>query len=219
MSDDKTYTKAELDAAIAAAKEAQDDKNRELLAEVKDLKAKVRASQEIKPEDLTAMEARAEKAESALAEANKAMKALTAERDKAVKSLETESAFTRKLLVENGLRAELAAAGVTNPVHQKAAIAMHMASVEVVTDGENRIAKVGDKALTDFVKEWAAGEEGKHFVSAPANSGGGAPGGASGGAGGKTITRAAYDALSVPEQAQIGMAAAKGEISIIDQAA
>lgn len=218
MSDDKTYTKAELEAAIAAAKEAQDEKNRELLAEVKDLKAKVRASQEIKPEDLTAMEQRAEKAEAALAEANKNLKALTTERDKAAKDLDRANASLHNHLVENGLRAQLAAVGVTNPVHQKAAIAMHRNSVEVVMDGDQHLARVGDKALADFVKEWAAGEEGKHFVSAPANGGGGAQG-SSAAAGGKTITRDAYDALSIPEQAQIGMAAAKGEISIIDQAA
>ena len=52
--------------------------------------------------------------------------------------------------------------------------------MQVIADGENRGAKVGDKALTDFVSEWAQSDEGKHFVTAPANSGGGAGAGKGG---------------------------------------
>jgi hypothetical protein len=36
---------------------------------------------------------------------------------------------------------------------------------------------MGDKPLVDAVAEWASSDEGKHFISAPANSGGGAAGG------------------------------------------
>jgi hypothetical protein len=54
-------------------------------------------------------------------------------------------------------------------------------NVQIVVEGDARVAKIGDKALSDFVKEWAAGDEGKHFVQAPANSGGGATGGNGGG--------------------------------------
>lgn len=49
-----------------------------------------------------------------------------------------------------------------------------MTNVAVDDTGE---AKVGDKSVTDFVKEWSASEIGKHFV-ASGNSGGGANGGA-----------------------------------------
>ena len=87
-----------------------------------------------------------------------------------------------------------------NPAHLKATQAMLRGQVQIVADGDKRIAKVGDKALKDFVKEWAAGDEGKHFVQAPGNAGGGASGG-SGGAAGKTMARAAFDALGQGERA------------------
>ena len=106
----------------------------------------------------------------------------------------------RKLLVENGLREALASAGVTNAVHQKAAMAMLASGVEVVADGDARAAKFGDKALADYVKEWAAGEEGKHFVAAPVNGGGGAPGG-SGGGSGKTVTNDQFNSMNAKERA------------------
>ena len=186
-------------------------KNAELIADNRTLKR----GAEIKPEDLAAAEDRADKAEHALADAAKSVKAITTERDKAVKSLETEGGFTRKLLVENGLREALAAQGVTNAVHQKAAMAMLAGGVEIATDGDNRVAKVGDKALADFVKEWAGGEEGKHFVAAPGNSGGGAPGGRPGASADKTISRAAFDGLGQAERATF----AKDGGRVVDQAA
>lgn len=198
MADEKSFTQADLDAAIekavAKVQESVDRleaKNAELVGDLR----KARKATEIKPEDLTAAEERADKLEAALAEANKTVKTLTGERDKAVKALESESGFTRKLLVENGLREQLAANGVTNPIHQKAAMAMLAGQVEVSVEGDTRAAKVGDKALAAFVKEWAAGEEGKHFVAAPGNSGGGAPGAQGSSTVAKQIPRAEFDAM------------------------
>ena len=201
MSEEKTFTKAELDAAIAAAKEAQDEKNRELLAEVKDLKAKVRSSQEIKPEDLSAAEERADKAEAALKEAQKSVATLTKERDGAVKALETEQGFTQKLLVENGLTDALTQAGVKEAPHLKAVKAMFAPMVQIVAEGDQRIAKVGDKALLDHVKEWASSDEGKFFVSAPVNGGGGATGG-KGGVTGKTANDEELKAMGAKGRAE-----------------
>lgn len=39
-------------------------------------------------------------------------------------------------------------------------------------------AVIGDKPLADHVTEWAGTDQGKHFITAPANSGGGGQGGA-----------------------------------------
>ena len=72
----------------------------------------------------------------------------------------------------------------------------------VIADGENRKAMMGDKAVSDAIKEWAGSEAGKKFVAAPVNSGGGAPGG-SGGGSAKTMTRAEYDANPVAGAAKI----------------
>jgi len=195
-------TKAALKAAIDDAMSPILAKRDELLGEVKDLKTKLRGATEIKPEDLTALETENDRLKADLGKAQKEAKDAAKIAETASKQLEGESAFTRKLLVENGLRAELAAAGVTNPVHQKAAIAMHAGGVEIVTNGDSRVAKVGDKALADFVKEWASGDEGKHFVAAQINGGGGAGGGNGGGVTGKVITNDQFKAMNPVERAK-----------------
>lgn len=161
---------AAIDAAVQAAVAPLIAKRDELLGEVK----KLRKSAEITPEALATVEQERDKLQSDLAEAKKALKAS----ETTTKQLEAERGFTTKLLVDNGLVSELTKHGVTNPVHIKAASALLRGGVQIVEDGENRVAKVGDKALSEFVKEWASGEEGKFFVSAPSNAGGNAPGGA-----------------------------------------
>jgi hypothetical protein len=47
---------------------------------------------------------------------------------------------------------------------------------KVIADGDTRKAVIGDKELSQFVTEWSSSDEGKHFVQAPANGGGGADG-------------------------------------------
>lgn len=161
---------AAIDAAVQAAVGPLIAKRDELLGEVKKLRAK--SSDGVTPEALAAIEQERDKLQTELSDAKKAIKASEA----TAKQLEAERGFTTKLLVDNGLVSELTKHGVTNPVHIKAASALLRGGVQIVADGENRVAKVGEKALADFVKEWASGEEGKFFVSAPSNAGGGAPG-------------------------------------------
>lgn len=161
--------------AIAAIKAAVEDatsglvtKRDELLNEVK----KLRKSAEITPDRLEAVEAERDKLATELSAAQKELKDAKKTSDAATKQLTDEQGFTTKLLVENGLMEALAKVNVTNPVHLKAATAMLRAQVEI----KDRKAVVGDKELASFVKEWSSGDEGKHFVTAPGNSGGGAPG-------------------------------------------
>lgn len=196
---DEALTKADLDKAVKAALDAAKvdfdeevkglkDKNRELLG-------KLRSASEIKPEDLAAVEAERDKALGELAEATKAVKTLTKERDDAVKSLESETGFSQTMLMDNGLNSALAEAGVTNPALLKAAKAMMRGGLTVAKEGDQRIVKMGEKALADAVKEWAGTDEAKHFITAPLNGGGGAAGG-KGGEGGKTVTRSQWDGMS-----------------------
>jgi len=174
--------KAALAAAIEEATGGLKAKNTELLAELK----KARKSAEITPEQLSEVEAERDKLQSDLQAAHKQVKDATKAAETASKALEQETGFTQKLLIDNGLVGELTKHGVTNAAHLKAAQAMLRAGVQIVADGENRVAKVGDKALSDYVKDWAASDEGKHFVAAPINTGGGAGGG--GGKGGSVDT-------------------------------
>lgn len=202
---DEAFTKADIDKAVAdavaKAEEGLKAKRDELMDEVKNLRQQLRSTQEIKPEDLTAAEQRADKAEQALAEAQKQVKTLTGERDKLAKQVEAESGFTSKLLTENALNDALAAAGVKEAPMLKAVKAMFGPLAQVAVEGDQRMVKVGDKALADYVKDWAATDEAKHFISAPANNGGGAPGGSGSGGGAKTMTREEYNQKIVSDPA------------------
>lgn len=194
MADDKTYTKADLDAAIAEAKEAQDAKNRELLAEVKDLKASLRKTQEIKPEDFAALESELDKLKAENAKLGTDLKAAQKTAEQATKALEAETGFTSKLLIQDGIKSALIANGVKDEDYLDALVTKFSNGAAVVTEGNARIAKLGDKAVADAIKEWAGSDAGKKFVAAPINGGGGAPGGAGGG-NSKTVTRAQFDGM------------------------
>ena len=163
--------KAAIDSAIEDAVSGLKAKNIDLAARLE----KARKGKEIDPDDHNALIARADKLEADLQAANKLIKTVNTEFDKIKKAHEIESAFTQKLLVDNGLVGELTKANITNPVLLKAAKEMLKSQVALVIDGDNRKAMVGDKELSVFVTEWAASDEGKHFVTAQANSGGGAP--------------------------------------------
>lgn len=166
---------------LQASVDATTRKNAELLGELK----KARKQAEITPEQLAEVEKERDEARAELAEAKKLVKQV----ETLTKELQDERGFTAKMLVDDGLTKALTQAGVTNPVRLKAATAMLRGTVEL----KDRQATVSGKELAEYVKEWANGDEGKHFVEAALNSGGGAPGGA-GGAGSKTMTRAQWDA-------------------------
>lgn len=207
-----TFTKAEVEAAIAEAKEAQDAKNRELLAEVKELKATLRASQEIKPEDLTAMETRAEKAEAALKEAQKQIGTLTKERENLAKTLEAESGAARSFALEAEISDAIAKGNVVPAlVPAFKAMIQQQAKAELV-DGKYSVT-IGDKAAREYITAYLDSDEGKAFKVANANHGGGATGGKGNGGGVKQISRSEYNNLPISEQAAIGLAMAKGEYS------
>jgi hypothetical protein len=182
--------KEAIKAAVEEATAPLIAKRDELLGEVK----KARKGQQADPEAMSKLEDQLDAAKAELATAQKAAKTATDAAAKAAKDLQAESGYVQRLLVDNGLSEALAKAGVTNPVHQKAARAMLASQVQIAADGDQRIAKVGDKPLADFIGEWAKGDEGKHFVAAPNNSGGGSQGGSGGGAA-KTMTRTAFEAL------------------------
>jgi hypothetical protein len=137
---------------------------------------KARKGTTIDPDEYKELEQRAAKAEDDLKAATKALKAATGDLEITRKAHESESEFTKRLLVDNGLVDALTKAGVTNPVNLKAAKAMLKDGVTLVIDGDTRKAMIGDKDLNEGILAWAGSDEGKHFIAAPANSGGGAQG-------------------------------------------
>lgn len=166
-------TKAAIEAAVLKAVEPLAAKNKELLGELK----KAKKGAEIDPADYQALETERDELVSKLGEANKLLKTTTKAAEDATKALGDERGFTERLLADNGLNEALLAAGVKNPAHLKGAAALLRSGVkiEVGADGA-RLAKIGDKSLADAVKEWSATDDGKAYVSAPQNGGGGGTG-------------------------------------------
>lgn len=189
-------------AAIEAITAPLVAKNAEVLRELKE----ARKGKTIDPAELEKLESRIDSLTAELTTAQKTAKDATKAAELATKAHADESGFTSRLLIDNGLVSELTKHGVTNPISLKAAQAMLRSGVAISADGENRVAKVGDKTLSDYVKDWAASDEGKHFVTAPANSGGGANGGGTGGTGKQTASRTQFDAMGQSERATFAKA-------------
>lgn len=188
---------AELTESLAAQSEA----NNGLKADLTKAKAELRKGQAIDPAEFSALQSENEALKGKMTAYEKDIKKVASERDQALKTLENESQVTVNMQRERDLTEALSAAGVTNSINLKAAKAILAAQVQVVTDGDKRITKVGDKSLSDYLTEWKATDEGRHFISAPVNSGGGAQGSGNGG-GAKTMTRASYNTLSASNPAQ-----------------
>jgi hypothetical protein len=206
MAEDKTFTKAEVDAMIEAAVakvgEKVDElssKNAGLLDDLKKAQREVRAAKDIKPEDLAAESERADKAEAALNEATKNLKAITTERDKAMKALETEQGAARTYALDAEINSAIASGNIV-PALVPAFMAMvkQQAKADLV-DGKYAVS-IGDKPATDYIKTFLESEDGKAFKAAPINGGGGSPGGQGQGGSGKTIPRSQFDGLSQPER-------------------
>lgn len=182
-------TKAVKDAVDEAVAGLQ-SKNTELLGKLK----KATKDAQIDPADHAALQAELDETQVKLTTALKEAKTATKAAGDAKKAFEGESKVAHDLLVNTGLSDALIANGVKKASYLKAAKAMLAGQVVLTADGDKRIAKVGDKALADFVKEWAVSDEGKTFVDAPGNVGGGANGGASGGVGNADLEKMSPEA-------------------------
>lgn len=160
----------ELKAEVAALSA----KNRELLNEVKIARSKAKGV-EIDPSEYAALQS---EVEALKAQLDKSQKEAAKTVDSLNKALQTKDGALQNYLIDNGLNDALLKAGV-RPEMMPAVKAMLKSQTKLQEADGQYSALMGDKPLMDAVAEWAAGDEGKHFVSAPANTGGGAPGGQS----------------------------------------
>ena len=172
---------------------AQSETNNGLKADLTKAKAELRKGQAIDPNDFANLQTENEALKTKLADTDKTSKKIIEERDKALKTLETESLVTINMQRERDLTEGLAGINVTNAINLKAAKAMLAAQVTVVTKDGVRASMVGDKPIGEHLKEWANTDEGKHFVAAPNNQGGGSQGGNTN-SNTKTMNRASFDA-------------------------
>jgi hypothetical protein len=157
---------------LKAAVEALSAKNRELLGELKTAKAKAKGG-EIDPGEYAALQ---NAVEELTAKLDKQSKEAAKTIDGLSKNLSEKDGALKSYLIDNGLSEALLKANV-RPEMMGAVKAMLKSHTALKEDGGQYQALLGDKPLFEAVSEWAASDEGKHFVAAPANSGGGASGG------------------------------------------
>ncbi|MHB1371989.1 MAG: hypothetical protein ACYCW7_17580, partial [Pseudomonadaceae bacterium] len=120
-----------------------------------------------------------------------AEKTAKTEIDRMTKALTEKDGALQKHLIDAGLTDALAKAGV-QPAMMDAVKALHQSKASINAKDGAYEALIDGKPLAEFVTTWAQSDQGKHFVAAPANSGGGAHGGGGKGSG-KTMTRAEFD--------------------------
>jgi hypothetical protein len=166
---------AAIDAAVEAATSGLKTKNQELL----DKNKKLMKGQEIDPQTVVDLEAQVDKLQGELSASQKSAKDSAKTLETLQTQLKAETGFTQKLLIDNGLTDELVKNGVA-PQFLPAVKAMFAGQAQIVAEGDTRTARIGDKSVSDFVKEWAVSDDGKHFVKAPENSGGGSQGSGNG---------------------------------------
>lgn len=184
---------------LTSSLESVQETNNGLKADLKKAKEELRKGQGVDPAEFNSLQSQLEATQAKISESEKLVKKLTGDNDAANKKIQEEASFNHRLLVENGLTEALTKAGVTNPAFLKAVKSTLASQVQVVTEGENRIAKAGDKNLADFVTEWAKSDEGKYFVSAQNNSGGGSQGGNK--TNQATMKRSEFDSLPPKDRA------------------
>lgn len=135
-------------------------------------------------------------------DADRAVKKAEADAKAAQDLAAVKSGALSKLIRDDGLTNALVAVGVKKEL-LPAATAYLRERVQVDEEKGEAFAMVkgadgkeSRKALAEFAKDWAQGDEGKHYVSVPPSSGGGSQGPGSGQApGAKSMTRAAFDGL------------------------
>lgn len=152
-------------------------KNDELLGSLKSEKEK---RQELEAQNAEEAEARKKAEEEAALKSGDVEKITSTLKEKHQKEMDAKDAKLaekdsqlHKVLIDEGLSSSLTKAGVA-PQHLDVVKAYiktnHKAEV-----GENG-AVIDGKSLSEFVTEWAQGDQGKHYVAAPNNSGAGANG-------------------------------------------
>ena len=161
---------------LSKSNEALAAKNRELLSEVKTYKAKAKGA-DIDPEEHAKLQSEVEELRIQL---DKSSKSAKTEAEKLQKALTEKDGALQSILIDGGLTEAMVKAGV-RPELMPAVKALLRSRAAIKADGGQYQAVMGDKAIAEAVSEWAASDEGKHFVAAPANNGGGALGAGSGG--------------------------------------
>lgn len=154
---------------LQAEKEAMSAKNKELLGEIKKLKAK--NNDAVDAEKYAELESKFDELKS---ENDKLVKKYDADVKKLNADLSTANGSLNRYLIDAGLSDNLAKAGV-KAEFLEAAKALLRGQASLKDEKGELKAYIADKPISEFVSEWAQ-KDGKAFIAAPQGQGGGAGG-------------------------------------------
>lgn len=164
------------------------------------LKAKAKGA-EIDPEAHAELQS---KVETLQAELDKVGKLSKKQLDDLTGQMSAKDAALTKYLIDSQLSDGLAKSGV-KPEFMDAAKALLRNGATIKADNGEYSALIGDKPIHEAIGAWASSDQGKHFISAPVNSGGGGQGGG-GSSGSKQLTRAQFDAMAPGQKMEFAKA-------------
>ena len=169
---------AEIQKAVDEATKGLKAKNDELLGKLKEVKSK------FGDVDLDSLKSKASELDS-LKEAemkrnkeyDKLIETMREQHKGEVSSLKdklaAEERQNTRFLVDQQLKDALASVNV-NPKMLEVATRVLKDDVAIIEQDGSRVARVGDKKISEHVSEWAKTDTGKMFIMAPENTGGGA---------------------------------------------
>lgn len=152
---------------LKAQVEATTSKNKELLSELRTAKSK---NKELDFDTYNKVLEENDLLKSDLAKIKNELGLKTKEFDNISNKLNEKESYLKNLTLENSLNEHLSKIGV-KPEYMTAAKALLEKNAKVDENG----VLIGDKSIGDFISEWS-NNDGKVFINAPANSGGGSQG-------------------------------------------
>lgn len=181
-----TEGKAWLDKKVKENETGLKNKNEELIEKnkfLRDEKNKLEAANEDLTKQLSKIDIDKLKKDGKLEEVEARIKK---DYEDKLKAKEEESSKAQKrvndLVIKNSLNEAISKANIPAKfINAVTALLKSSNNIEVKeSEDGNLVAKIGTTSLSDFVKTWAEGDEGKEYVVLPPNSGGNASGSGSG---------------------------------------
>jgi len=161
-------------AALQASIAKLEANNARLTAELKT----ARKNSEITPEQLSQVEAERDKLLTDLSASQKQANDAVKNLELTSKQLQDVTEKGHRATIETDLTSALLTIGVKDEHYLTAVKALFSNQAKIGEDGKSLI---GDKSLSEAIKEWGATDAAKHFQSAPDNNGGGSNGNKGGG--------------------------------------
>lgn len=177
MSDDINEDfKAQLD-ELKEKLEATERSNNGLKADLAKAKAKARGA-DIDPDEYAKLQTENEDLKFNF---TKVQKDLAKQADTLTSQLKEKDSALTQYLIDSQLTDSLSKVGVL-PQFMDATKSLLKSQATIRNDNGSYQALMGEKSISDAVKEWAVSDNGKYFVKAPDNTGGGSSGSGNGNA-------------------------------------